>query len=231
MTVGRTLAAAPPPPTSAAAVFGVRLELAVRYAELLATEGVLRGLIGPREAVRLWDRHLLNCAVVGELIEADARVGDLGSGAGLPGIALAIARPDLRIELIEPLQRRAAFLRDAVSSLGLDGPVSVLRSRGEDAQRDGYDVVVARAVAALDRLVPVALPLARLGGTLLAIKGAAAAAELAVAARVIDRAGGAHAELMKAGAGKVEPATVVIAVRRARIVPIVRPTNARGRRA
>ena len=113
---------APPPPPAARRVFAVgRLELAERYAELLATEGVVRGLIGPRECARLWDRHLLNCAVLEELIPSGASVCDIGSGAGLPGLVLAIARPDLAVTLVEPLLRRTTFLEEVVADLGLTG--------------------------------------------------------------------------------------------------------------
>lgn len=198
-------------PATAAAVFGSRFELAVRYAAILAGDGVLRGLIGPRESDRLWSRHLLNCAVLGELVEAGSFVGDVGSGAGLPGIPLAIARPDLRIELIEPMERRTSFLRDVVAELGLDG-VTVLRSRADDARRDTYDVVTARAVAPLIRLVPLALPLARVGGVLLAMKGATAAAELAEAAAGIAAAGGARGVLRTAGVGRVDPPTTIVEI-------------------
>lgn len=208
-------------PSSAAAVFGPGLDLAVRYAAMLASDGVLRGLIGPGEANRLWERHLLNCAVVGELIGADATVGDVGSGAGLPGIPLAIARPDLRIDLIEPMERRAAFLRDVVAALGLAG-VTVTRSRGEDVRPYSYDVVTARAVAPLARLVPMALPLARIGGTLLALKGSSAAAELMLGSSAIAAAGGSRGEVLTAGVGMIESPTVVVAVRRDREAPVAR---------
>lgn len=206
------------PPEVAHALFGAQLPLVLRYAQLLASDGVLRGLIGPREAPRLWERHLLNCAVVAELIPDGALVGDVGSGAGLPGIPLALARPDLRIELIEPMDRRAAFLRDVVAALGLDSVV-VLRSRGEEATRDRYDVVTARAVAPLERLVPMALPLARLGGLLLAMKGATALAELSAAAATTEAAGGSRAELRTVGVGIVDPPTSIVRICRLRAVP------------
>lgn len=209
-------------PAVAERVFGDRVALAVRYAEMLASDGVLRGLIGPRESDRLWERHLLNCAVVAELIAPGSFVGDIGSGAGLPGIPLAIARPDLRIDLVEPMERRVGFLRDVVAELALDG-VTVTRSRGEDAPRDQYDVVAARALAPLERLVPMVLPLARVGGTLLAMKGSTAAAELSAASPVIDRAGGSSGDLVAVGTGLVDPPTMVVVVRR------LRPSAAAGR--
>lgn len=168
-------------PAAAEAVFGPRVDLAVRYAELLRGRGVDRGLIGPREADRLWDRHLLNCAVLGELIPADRAVLDVGSGAGLPGIPLALARPDLAVTLLEPMARRVAFLSDVVEELGLTA-VRVVRGRAEDGavrrQVGAFPVVTARAVAPLTRLLGWCLPLVAPEGQLLAVKGDAAAAEL-----------------------------------------------------
>ncbi|MFD0786389.1 16S rRNA (guanine(527)-N(7))-methyltransferase RsmG, partial [Micromonospora azadirachtae] len=118
---------------AARALFGDRLDIAAAYAELLATDGVLRGLIGPREAPRIWDRHLLNCAAVAERIPEGTEVLDVGSGAGLPGLVLAIARPDLAVTLIEPLARRTSFLIEAVDRLGLGESVRVFRGRAEEA--------------------------------------------------------------------------------------------------
>ena len=119
-------------PARGARVFGARLALAERYAELLASAGVVRGLIGPREAGRIWTRHLLNCAAGRRAVPAGARVVDVGSGAGLPGLALAIRRPDLRVDLVEPLQRRVEFLTEAVAALDLGDRVRVLRGRAEE---------------------------------------------------------------------------------------------------
>lgn len=202
---------------TAAALFGDRLPLARRYADTLATVATVRGLIGPREGERLWSRHLLNCAVVGELLSQDCVVLDVGSGAGLPGIVLAIARPDLQITLVEPLLRRAAFLGEVVQSLDL--PVQVVRGRAEDAAvlRDwaGADVVTARAVAPLARLMGWCLPLTRPGGRVLAIKGASAAVELARDEAAVRRAGAAVLRLHQCGVGVIEqPTAVVEAVRR-----------------
>jgi 16S rRNA (guanine527-N7)-methyltransferase len=172
------------PPGLALAVFGDRLPLAVRYTEWLAGAGVERGLIGPRETDRLWDRHVLNCAAVAALIPRGSLVIDLGSGAGLPGVVLAIARPDLRITLVEPMLRRTAFLESVVADLGLEG-VEIHRARAEDLPRrgpgagSGADYVTARALARIDRLAAVAAPLLGARGDLLAIKGAAVRAELA----------------------------------------------------
>lgn len=157
-------------------VFGPRLPLAERYAKILVTTAVERGLVGPREVPRIWDRHLLNCGVVASRIPEGASVADVGSGAGLPGLVWAIARPDARFTLIEPLLRRSTFLSETVQELGLDN-VTVDRSRAED-HAGSYDVVAARAVAALDKLVRWCFPLVAPGGVLLALKGASAAQEV-----------------------------------------------------
>jgi 16S rRNA (guanine527-N7)-methyltransferase len=197
-------------------VFGDRLALAERYAAILAGAGVQRGLIGPREAPRLWERHLLNCAVVGELLPPGARVLDVGSGAGLPGIVLAVARPDLEVTLLEPLARRATFLDEVVAELGLS-TVAVVRGRAEEqASRLRFPVVTARAVAPLDRLVRWCLPLLEAGGRLLALKGVSAADELSEHAAEVSRLGGRDAAVMVCGAGVVEQPTTVVSVVRGR---------------
>lgn len=171
--------AVPEPPADAAERFGSGLALARRYAELLAGPGVERGLLGPREVERLWDRHLLNCVALSELIPERSWVVDVGSGSGLPGLVLAIARPDLDVTLLEPLLRRTVFLAECIEELGLRN-AEVLRGRAEEwARRMKADVVTARAVAPLDRLVGWCLPLLRGGGTMLALKGDAASEELA----------------------------------------------------
>jgi 16S rRNA (guanine527-N7)-methyltransferase len=159
-------------------VFADREPVAARYAALLATEGITRGMIGPREADRIWERHLLNSAAAHVLIPPGSLVVDLGSGAGLPGIPLAIARPDLTVVLLEPMLRRVAFLTECVETLALPG-LSVRRGRAQDGLERRADVVVARAVAPLEQLVKLSAPLVTPGGTLLALKGRAAAAELA----------------------------------------------------
>ncbi len=182
-----------------------------RYADLLATDGVVRGLIGPREVGRLWSRHLANCAVLEELVPPGALVADVGSGAGLPGLPLAIVRPDLRVVLVEPLLRRATFLGEAVAALGLGERVEVLRGRAEE-QTLAVDVVTARAVAPLDRLAGWTLPLARVGGTLLALKGEGAADEVSASAAALERLGGGQIEVLTCGAGVVEPPTTVVRV-------------------
>jgi 16S rRNA (guanine527-N7)-methyltransferase len=191
--------------------FGDRLELAERYVAALASSGVERGLIGPREVPRLWERHLLNCAAVIELIAADVRLVDVGSGAGLPGVVVAIARPDLEVTLVEPLLRRVTWLAEVVESLGLTN-VTVHRSRAEEAAREGlqFDVATARAVASLGQLATWSLPLVRPGGELLALKGASAKAELAEATDVLRTHGGASWDVVVCGQDLLaEPTTVV----------------------
>ena len=162
-----------------------RLPLAERYVELLATAGVERGLIGPREAPKLWDRHVLNCLALTSLVAPSAAVADLGSGAGLPGLVLAIGRPDLTVTLVEPLQRRTIFLDEVVDELGLR-QVRVLRGRAEDLHgRERFDVVTARALAPLGRLLGWAMPLVAADGAMLAMKGSSAAEEIAAAAEEV----------------------------------------------
>lgn len=202
----------PPPPPHAAEVFGDRLNIAESYAEMLAAGGVERGLLGPREVERLWDRHILNSAAVAELIPPDARVVDIGSGAGLPGIPLAIARPDLSVALVEPMQRRTEFLAEAIVGLGLD--VIVRRGRAEDKTvRDelgGADVVVSRAVAALDKLTGWCLPLLRVGGRMLALKGERADDEVAEWAAAMSALGAVNVEVMKCGVSYSSPPVTVV---------------------
>ncbi|WP_113716377.1 16S rRNA (guanine(527)-N(7))-methyltransferase RsmG [Arthrobacter dokdonensis] len=191
-------------------IFGDRLDLAKRYVEHLATSGIERGLIGPREVPRLWSRHVLNCAVVAELIDDGARVADVGSGAGLPGLCLAIARPDLYLTLIEPLERRVVWLEEVVMDLGLDN-VEIIRARAEQAvEKVECDVVTARAVSALNTLAPLTIPLLGGAGELLAIKGRSAEEEISKAAKTIKKLGGIQTEVLTAGAGILsEPTTVV----------------------
>jgi 16S rRNA (guanine527-N7)-methyltransferase len=200
----------PPAPPAAAQIFGATLPVAERYARLLAGPGVARGLLGPHEIPRLWDRHLLNSAVVAELVPHPGSLVDLGSGAGLPGIVLAMLLPDVAVTLLEPMQRRVAFLTECVAVLGL-GNAIVLRGRAEDwAGRLAADAVTARAVAPLARLAPLALGLVRPGGIVLAIKGTDAEREMAAARRVLRRAGVAEVAVVRAGRGKVDPAATVV---------------------
>jgi len=199
---------------TAAGMFGEHLELARRYAEHLATTAVERGLVGPREAARVWERHVLNCAVLGELIPVQARVVDVGSGAGLPGIPLALARPDLRIVLVEPLARRVEWLTEVLNELALD--VVVERGRAEEPavrrRWEGADVVTARAVAPLAQLAQWALPLLGPSGRLLAVKGASAPAEVERDAVAVRRAGGGRVSVVRCGVGLVDPPTRVVVV-------------------
>jgi 16S rRNA (guanine527-N7)-methyltransferase len=207
---------------AAETLFGERLPLAARYAELLVTDAVLRGLIGPREAPRIWRRHLLNCAAVAELIPQGASVADVGSGAGLPGMVLAVARPDLTVALIEPLARRTAFLSEAVTALGLEQTTTVVRARAEDCvgRLRPADIVTARAVAPLDRLAGWCLPLAAVGGRLLALKGSSAAAELVEHAGALDKLGAGESAVRLCGEALLaEPTTVVDIVRKRDITP------------
>lgn len=206
----------PPPPPVAAEVFGEQLALAEQYARLLCTDGVVRGLIGPRETPRIWDRHLINCAVVAELIDHGESIVDVGSGAGLPGLVLAIARPDVPVTLVEPMLRRTVFLSEVVAALGLADRVSVVRARAEEAVDTVMpaDVVTARALAPLDRLARWCVPLTRRGGRVLALKGASAAEEIAAHAAAVRAAGGRPPVIRHCGEGRIEPPAIVVEVQR-----------------
>jgi 16S rRNA (guanine527-N7)-methyltransferase len=203
----------PVPTAEAIAEFGDSLAKAQRYVELLASDGVTRGLIGPRETSRLWDRHLVNCALAADLVPERGELVDIGSGAGLPGIVLAMLRPRLHVVLLEPLLRRAVFLQECVSALDLPN-ATVVRARAEEkaASRISADVATARAVAPLDRLVGWAAGLLRPGGQLLAIKGQSAEAELEAAEPVLSRLGVQSAEVLQAGRGRVISATTIVRV-------------------
>ncbi|QGU03292.1 Ribosomal RNA small subunit methyltransferase G [Corynebacterium kalinowskii] len=197
--------------------FGDRYHLAEQYHELLATDGSTRGFIGPREVPRLWERHILNCAVLEEAIPQGVKVADIGSGAGLPGIPLAIRRPDLTITLIEPLLKRSVFLSEVVDKLALDN-VTVLRGRAEEkavrAEVGLVDVVTSRAVAPLGRLAGWSLPLLRKGGKMIALKGSSVAEELERDDKEIKKAGGGLAEIRLVGQDVVEEPTTLIIVPR-----------------
>lgn len=189
-----------------------RLPLAERYTELLATEGVVRGLIGPRETPRLWDRHVLNSAVMADAVPEGASVCDVGTGAGLPGVVLAIARPDLRVTLVEPLLRRTTFLQEVVEELGL-GHVRVVRGRADDLHgAETFDVVTSRAVAPLERLLTWSMPLVDATGALVAMKGRSIEQEIEVAAPVLARYRCAVPEVSEVGVGIVDPPTTVVRV-------------------
>jgi 16S rRNA (guanine527-N7)-methyltransferase len=184
--------------------------LARRYANILATDGIIRGLIGPREAGRLWDRHLLNCAVVAELVPRRATLLDIGSGAGLPGIVLAMLLPEIQVTLLEPMARRVEFLDECRAALGLCN-VTVRRGRAEEVRGQvRAEVVTARAVAPLDRLAGLAIPLVRPGGMVLALKGQRAAAEADAAGPVLRRLGVSDVAVLRAGVGKIAPPATVV---------------------
>ena len=196
------------PAVLAREIYGVHFPSLSRYVDILRSTGVEWGLLGPHEADRLWDRHILNCAALNELIVADRTVADVGSGAGLPGVPLALLRPDLQLTLLEPLLRRSTFLTQTVEELGIEARVQVIRSRAEDHHQT-YDVVVARALAPLDRLIGWCNPLRSPSGIILALKGSSAANEL-LAADTELRATHLNAEVVKARAHPAaEPATVV----------------------
>lgn len=206
---------APPAPLAARGVFGSEaLPLAERYAAWLAGDGVVRGVIGPREVPRLWDRHLLGCAVVAEAIPEGASVADIGSGAGLPGIVLGIVRPDLAVTLVEPLLRRTTFLQEVVDDLGVSH-VEVVRARAEELHgQRAFDVVTSRAVASLDKLLGWSVPLTTPAGAVLAMKGSRAPEEIASATKALRRLKCDEPEVLTVGAELEPPTTLVRVVRR-----------------
>jgi 16S rRNA (guanine527-N7)-methyltransferase len=222
----------PEPPPEAAAVFGDEMERALDYARILAGAGVERGLIGPRESDRLWDRHLLNSAALAELLEPGEQITDIGSGAGLPGIPLALARPDLRVTLIEPLLRRADFLREVIEDLGVE--VTVIRGRAEEQavrQRVGeMDAAVSRAVTSLDKLTRWSMPLLRPKGRMLAIKGQRAAEEVHEHRRVMESLGAVDVKVVTCGGDFLNPPATVVTARRGESYPAHRRTIRAGRR-
>jgi 16S rRNA (guanine527-N7)-methyltransferase len=207
--VSRETVSTPDPAITTQVVAPGRLDLLEQYAGLLASEGVVRGLIGPREVPRLWDRHLLNCALLGPLIGDEASVVDLGSGAGLPGLVLAIARQDLRVTLVEPMARRVAFLEEVRDELGLE--VEVVRGRADDCRRS-FDVVTARALAPLPKLLGWGMALVGKGGQLLAMKGSSAAREIEASDAELLR-WGARAEVVTSSVPGSSETTVVRVVR------------------
>lgn len=196
-------------PAAAVDLFGANIGTARAFARNLADEGEKRGLIGPLELPRLWSRHILNCAIVAPLLRP-GRVGDVGSGAGLPGLVLAIARPDVSFVLIEPMERRVAWLNDQVSALGLEN-VEVNRSRAEDVRlAEPLDQVTARAVSAFRTLIPLTAPLVRPGGELVLMKGAGAAAEVEAAAKAVRKYKLTDVEVITLGDGVLDEVTRVI---------------------
>ncbi|AXE55281.1 16S rRNA (guanine(527)-N(7))-methyltransferase RsmG [Aurantimicrobium sp. MWH-Uga1] len=195
-------------PAQAAQIFGEHIDLARQFTANLAQYGEELGLIGPLELPRLWTRHILNCAIVAPLLRG--RVGDVGSGAGLPGLVLAIARPDVDFTLIEPMERRTAWLNDQVAELGLTN-VTVVRDRAEDVRRDVLlDQVTARAVSALKKLIPMTAPLVRPGGELVLMKGAGAQAEIEAAAKQIKAFKLHNVEVLTLGEGLLDDVTRVV---------------------
>ncbi len=220
------------PPPAAERLFGDGLERAHRYAQILAGAGVERGLIGPREADRLWDRHLLNSVALAELLDPNDEIADIGSGAGLPGIPLALARPDLRVTLIEPLLRRSDFLQEVVENLGAD--ITVVRGRAEEQavrQRVGeMDAVVSRAVASLDKLTKWSLQLLRPGGRMLALKGERAADEVGEHRRVMESLGAEGVKVVTCGADYLNPPATVVVAQRGELQPVHRRSARAGRR-
>lgn len=202
----------PPAPETAAGVFSHALPQATRFAEILTREGVLRGLIGPREVPRLWERHLLNCGLLAQAIGPELDVCDVGSGAGLPGVVLALARPDLQVTLVEPLLRRTTFLEEVVAELELPN-VEVVRGRAEElhGKRD-FAVVTSRAVAPLDRLLRWSMPLVRQGGELVAMKGSSVRDEIDAAGKALNKFGAGRVAVEEYGAGLVDRPTLVVRV-------------------
>lgn len=225
---------ASPPPDAAHALFGKRLAIAAQYVEALATVGVARGLIGPREANRLWERHVLNSAALAELVKAGERVVDIGSGAGLPGIPLAIARPDITVTLVEPMQRRTEFLHDMIQELGLAPTVSVVRGRAEDPSVietvGDADAVTSRAVASLDKIGRWSLPLMRVGGALLAIKGDRAEDEVRQFGSALSKLGADDVRVVQCGTGFLDSPTTVVVARRKEGSSSLRQRGARSRK-
>jgi 16S rRNA (guanine527-N7)-methyltransferase len=211
---------APPPPQIAGKVFGAALPLAEQYVARLASDGVVRGLIGPREVSRLWERHVLNSAAVAEAVPEGARVVDVGSGAGLPGIPLGLARPDVTLTLVEPMARRVEFLEEAVSALAEPAalPWRVVRGRAEErsvvSAVGPVDVVTARAVAPLPRLVGWCRGLLRPGTQLVALVGARALEELPTLLPELEAAGMRDVHPRAVGAELGEAATTVVVMTR-----------------
>jgi len=196
-------------PAAAAEMFGARIELARRFTSALAEHGEERGLIGPLELPRLWTRHILNCALVAPLL-VPGRVGDVGSGAGLPGLVLAIARADVSFTLIEPMERRVVWLDEQVRALGLEN-VEVVRARAEELRpKHPFDQVTARAVSALRKLLPLTAPLVKPGGELVLLKGANAQAEIEAAIRELRKYRVRNPEVLVLGEGVLAEVTRVI---------------------
>jgi len=199
-------------PDIARGVFAAALPAAERYAQLLATEGVDRGLLGPREAPRLWERHLINCALLGDAIPNGADVCDVGTGAGLPGVVLALCRPDLALTLVEPSLRRTTFLDEIVVALRLSN-VEVIRARAEELHgRRRFSIVTSRALAPLARLLQWSMPLVSAGGALVAMKGSSVHQEIGSASEALRRYRAASVTVVELGAEILDPPTTVLRV-------------------
>lgn len=195
-------------PAAAAEIFGTNLPMAEKYAQALVRDGETLGLLGPREYPRLWTRHILNSAVVAELVPAGANVADVGSGAGLPGIPMAIAQPAAKFTLIEPMERRSTWLKEQVDELGLTN-VKVLRARAEEVG-EVFDIVTARAVKALPQLLQMCVPMTKNGGEIIALKGEKAAEEIEDSKRLVKKLKLASFEIVLTGAQFLaEPTRVV----------------------
>jgi 16S rRNA (guanine527-N7)-methyltransferase len=196
-------------PAAAVAIFGDQIDQARSFAQTLAGDSDELGLLGPRELDKLWSRHILNSAVVAELVRPGDKVADVGSGAGLPGIPMAIARPDAQFVLIEPMKRRSSWMLEVVEDLGLKN-VRVLRSRAEDVSEQDFDIVTARAVAALDKLLKMCVPLLKPGGALIALKGSKAAEEITNSKKLERKLGISSFEILVCGEKFLpEPTSVV----------------------
>ncbi len=196
-------------PAAAVAIFGDQIDQARSFAQTLANDSDELGLLGPRELDKLWSRHILNSAVVAELVRPGDKVADVGSGAGLPGIPMAIARPDADFVLIEPMERRSSWMLEVVEDLGLKN-VRILRSRAEDVTEQDFDIVTARAVAALDKLLKMCVPLLKPGGALIALKGSKAAEEIANSKKLEKKLGISSFEILVCGEKFLpEPTSVV----------------------
>lgn len=196
-------------PAAAVAIFGDQIDQARSFAQTLANDSDELGLLGPRELDKLWSRHILNSAVVAELVRPGDKVADVGSGAGLPGIPMAIARPDAEFVLIEPMERRSSWMLEVVQDLGLKN-VRILRSRAEDVSEQYFDIVTARAVASLDKLLKMCVPLLKPGGALIALKGSKAAEEIANSKKLGKKLGISSFEILVCGEKFLaEPTSVV----------------------
>ena len=196
-------------PAAAVAIYGDQIDQARSFAQTLANDSDELGLLGPRELDKLWSRHILNSAVVAELVRPGDKVADVGSGAGLPGILMAIARPDAEFVLIEPMERRSNWMLEVVEDLGLNN-VRILRSRAEDVTERDFDIVTARAVAALDKLLKMCVPLLKPGGALIALKGSKAAEEIANSRKLEKKLGISSFEMLVCGEKFLhEPTSVV----------------------